>query len=110
MADQALQHRWEITERFLENALSVLAEQPEVAVLSCSKFLEDAERFLSHNELEQALDSLAEAGKISSPRARFWDSLRQAAEQMELTEKADEFQLLWSEAASLSLQQEANRR
>ncbi len=110
MADQKLQRKWELIERYLRNALSDFAEQPAIAIHSCTKLLEDAEHFLSHNELELALDSIAEAGGLSSPRARFWDSLRKAAEEMELTEKAEEFQFLWSEAASLSLQQEIDRK
>jgi hypothetical protein len=103
MVNINLQRNWKLIEVLLQNALSTIVEQPASDVISCGKLLDEARNFISHNELDLALDSLAEAGRLSFPRAKFWDSLRQAAEIMELDEKALEFQLLWVESASNSL-------
>jgi hypothetical protein len=48
--------------------------------------------YLEHNELELALDELADVGVANSPPVEFWRKLCQAAENMELTEHVAKFE------------------
>lgn len=109
MADQDLQRKWAFIEALLKNACADFAEQPQAIIAPHSERIVEACHFLDHNELGLALDAIAEAGRATSPWGRFWDSLRQAASQMERTEDAQEFQLLWVEAASISLAKHMSR-
>lgn len=104
------QAQWDLVIAFLHNAHAALAEQPTEIIATVSDRVAEFKEFLARNELELALESLAEAGRLSAPRARFWDSLRQAAERMELHERATDFGLLWVEVASNSLRSELHKK
>jgi hypothetical protein len=109
MSDLDLQRKWDLIEELLKNACSDFAEQPQAVIAPHSELLVEANHFLDHNELGLALDTIAEAGRVTNPGARFWDSLRQAASQMERAEDAREFQLLWVEDAAASLKKRMGR-
>jgi hypothetical protein len=65
---------------------------------------------MEKSQFELALNCLAEVGYKTKPRAKFWNSLSKAAGELGLREKASEFQFLWVESASLSLEREINRK
>lgn len=92
MTDPELFAQWEITEGWLREAKLRLFVSSDVADASLSKF----EEYLSHNELELALDELAEAAKQSTQSDRFWDAMCQAAAYMSLSELGDAFAAQWA--------------
>lgn len=93
-----LQEKWNLIERFLRNARIDLPKQqdpsPEFAAL-----VTEFDEFISRNELDPALDSIAAAGQMVEPGGRFWHSLLQAAQQMGRTEQAEDFQFRFIQAA-----------
>ena len=70
--------QWQITEGLLREA---------AAELSDAKALAACEGFLSHNELELALDVLEDAGHDQPVSREFWWNLKKAAEVMGLTKR-----------------------
>ena len=98
-----LQKTWNLVETLLRNARAEL----DAGSMSAegSEFLAEFDGYLSHNELELALDALTDAGKLTSARGRFWHSLSQAARLMELDEKAAELEYIFVQEASRSLEQ-----
>jgi hypothetical protein len=101
--DKELQKTWNLVETFLRNARSELDVGPMSAEVS--ELLAEFDGYLSHNELELALDALTDVGKLTSARGRFWHSLSQAARLMELGEKAAELEYIFVQEASGSLEQ-----
>jgi len=83
MASPELQDSWRRTTAFLRDARSHLSEAAEGI---CADEIAEFEDYLSHNELELALDSL-EAAVFKSPgeNLRLLELLLSAAESMELT-------------------------
>ena len=86
MASSELQDSWRRTTEFLREARSHLSEAAEGV---CSDEIAEFEDFLSHNELELALDSL-EAALVKSPgeSLRVFEFLVLAAENMRLEKHA----------------------
>ena len=109
MASIELQRNWELIERFLLNAKASLLEHPDANSQNVNILVCEFDDYLGHNEFELALNAIAEAGRLVSPRGRFWHSLLQAAREMALHDKALEFQYLFVEAASNSLSQQVKR-
>jgi hypothetical protein len=54
---------------------------------------QEARESLEHNELELAIDSLAEAADQSVVPDAFWDALEAAASNMKLQDRATDFRL-----------------
>ena len=75
-----LRRSWAKTISLLEKAKQLLSPAR----------LESYGEFLSHNELELALDELAEAAEDESPSADFWQTLAAAADNMHLGNRAAE--------------------
>lgn len=100
MANPELEAKWVLVTELLSNARETLREQSDTYSPSVLEALSAFEHYLEHNELELALDAIAEAGQLTTPRARFWQSLIQAAEKMDLGEKAKEFQFLFVQAGA----------
>ena len=97
--DAELQKKWMAIEGFLRRARSDLPSDGRIEQL-----LTEFDDYLSHNELELALDALAEAGGVVSPPGIFWNRLVQAAELMELHEKKARLLHAFVEAAAAGLQ------
>lgn len=81
----ALERSWRITREHLEAARNQLpanlASGAEGATVA------DYEHYLEHNELELALDELADIGYTNAPPPEFWRSLIRAAENMSLNDR-----------------------
>jgi GNAT superfamily N-acetyltransferase len=90
MARADLEKSWAITVQHLEAARALIsagaAPGPDGGTLA------RYEEFLEHNELELALDELADVGDGNSPPAQFWRKLGLAAENMGLTQHAAKFE------------------
>ena len=86
MASQELQDSWRKTTEFLRDARAHLSEAAEGV---CADEIAEFEDYLSHNELELALDSL-EAAVFKSPgeSLHVFELLVSAADNMGLTEHA----------------------
>ena len=95
---------------FLHNALSSLLEITDSTSPPVIEHLAAIEGYIEKGQFKLALNSLAEAGRKAAPRAKFWDSLSGAAGKLELRELASEFQFLWAESASKSLERELNKK
>lgn len=76
--NEKLIKQWQVTEGLLRKA---------AAELSDAKALAACENFLSHNELELALDVLEDAGRGQQVSREFWWNLKKAAEVMGLSER-----------------------
>ncbi|MBK6907488.1 MAG: hypothetical protein IPH08_10540 [Rhodocyclaceae bacterium] len=98
-----LQENWKLIETFLRNARSDLPMQASPS-LEFSALLTEFDKYLSHNELGLALESIAAAGQLVETGGRFWHSLHQAAKKMELHEQAQEFEFRFVQAATLGLE------
>ena len=87
MVDEKLLESWRITEGFLEQAIALL---PDDAVLECEEgTLEGCREWLRYNELGLAFEGLDALGRANSVPQAFWVALRDAAENMELTESVE---------------------
>jgi hypothetical protein len=86
MASQELQDSWRNTTEFLREARAHLSEAAEGV---CADEIGEFEYYLSHNELELALDSL-EAAVVKSPgeSLHVFEFLISAADNMGLREHA----------------------
>jgi hypothetical protein len=49
--------------------------------------------FLDHNELELAMEALADVGNVQEAPTLFWEALADAADQMQLNASATEYRL-----------------
>jgi hypothetical protein len=89
MEQKPREHGWEKTRGHLANAHEVFATirmSPDTRAL--------IERYLEHlecYELEQAMESLAEAGDNEAVPRAFWIALRDAAVSLGLNQRATEF-------------------
>lgn len=86
-AEPKLQINWKDTPALLLRAKealppSLLREEPEYSAL-----LVEFHSYLEHNELELALDSLEELGRLVSCRGEFWRDLERAADNMGLVDR-----------------------
>jgi hypothetical protein len=90
MARAELEKSWGITVRYLEAARALIsanaAPGPDGGTLA------QYQNFLEHNELELALDELADVGVANAPSADFWRKLCRAAQNMGLTEHVAKFE------------------
>lgn len=86
MSGDDLQRRWAITRDHLAQARAAL---PSVDMTA--RHRSEFEEYLDHNELELAMDVLADAAEAGSPTAEFWRALSRAALGMNLQERADLF-------------------
>jgi hypothetical protein len=86
MASKELQESWRKTTEFLRDARAHLSEAAEG---TCANEIAEFEDFLSHNELELALDSL-EAAAFKSPgeSLRVFELMVSAADNMGLKKHA----------------------
>ena len=76
--DERLLKQWQVTEALLRQAATEIPGSSEFSV---------CEEFLSHNELELALDVLEDAGRNHQVSREFWWNLKKAAEVMGLRER-----------------------
>jgi hypothetical protein len=76
--NERLIKQWQITEVLLRDAAAEISDPQALAA---------CEDFLSHNELELALDVLEDAGHGEKVSREFWWNLKKAAEVMGLTER-----------------------
>ena len=82
---------WEVTTQHLQAARALLPSQLTQYPESESGSLHGFEEFLAYNELELALDELAGLGEANRCSVEFWHELTLAAENMQLTKKADNY-------------------
>lgn len=88
MVDEKLLESWRITEGFLEQAIALL---PGDAVLECEDgTLEGCRDWLRHNELGLAFEDLDALGRVNAVPREYWMALRDAAENMGLSESVEE--------------------
>lgn len=76
---------WATTCAHLGAARRELPESPVAGAQGAT--VASYENFLEHNELELALDELADMGLTNAPGAKFWLHLKRAAENMGLSER-----------------------
>ena len=76
--DERRLKQWQVTEALLRQAGTEIDGAPELAA---------CEEYLSHNELELALDVLEDAGHYNTVTRNFWWNLKKAAEVMGLHER-----------------------
>jgi hypothetical protein len=82
MARAELEQSWAVTVQLLEAARALLPGDP--AAGPDGGTLMGYQEYLGHNELELALDELADVGAGNSAPAEFWSKLGRAAENMGL--------------------------
>lgn len=85
----SLQDSWAVTRFHLEKACALLSLS--LPVHTENGCLDIYQEWLSHNELEMALDELEALGHLNSCSSEFWEELRIAAENMNLTEHAERY-------------------
>ncbi|CCD99695.1 hypothetical protein BRAS3809_2920001 [Bradyrhizobium sp. STM 3809] len=83
--DQAA--RWTAVKALLGRSQAALPAPPLRYVQACAKLYGDFAEYLEHNELELALDTLMELGRLTSPHGGFWRDLERAAEIMNLNDR-----------------------
>ena len=90
MARAELEKSWAVTVQLLEEARALLRRDatpgPDGGTLA------RYQDYLGHNELELALDELADVGVANSPPREFWRKLCRAAENMELKGHVAQFE------------------
>jgi hypothetical protein len=94
MTSSELLAQWKITEGWLREARLCIVVNSDSAEDNLNSFKE----YLSHNELELALDELAEVAMRSPQGHHFWDSMLQAAASMKLDEPSKAFATQWAAA------------
>ena len=88
--DERLEKQWEVTRSVLNRAASQIAD---------TEHYDDYRHYLSHNELELALDVLEDAGKESDVDKDFWHYCKKAAELMGLDRsRSDRYRALKRDA------------
>ena len=98
MVDEKLLENWRITERYLKQAIALL---PTDAVLECEDgSLEGCRNWIRHNELGLAFEDLDALGKVNAVPRQYWMALRNAAENMGLTESVEECNRILNEYAA----------
>jgi len=98
MVDPSLVKRWKIVETCLERArrsLTIVLTAPsERDALGLKAF----DKYLDHNELGLAMDTLASIGSEHKCRGGFWRDLERAALQMDLHGQAAEYRERFADA------------
>jgi hypothetical protein len=87
MNKQNLEQSWTRTEKFLNEAASLVPPGD-------SKKLVQYKEYLGHNELELAMDEIFYLGKESGYPSAFFSHLKLAAQNMGLTERVKEIELI----------------
>jgi hypothetical protein len=98
MTDAKLLKRWKITEVLLERARRALPEPSEQQKQEYVTLLAQYHRYLEHNELGLALDTLEELGHLIPCRGGFWRDLERAAENMGLVDRLPALRKSFSDA------------
>ena len=86
--DLLLLQQWKMIAALLRRAQSRLPTPSEEAREEFESAVAVAMDYLDHNELELALDSLADAAELVPSRGGIWRDLERAAQTMELHAKA----------------------
>lgn len=86
--DERLLKQWEVTRRLLQTAASEIASPVH---------LQEFDDYLSHNDLELALDILEAGAAEQRVSGDFWWHMKKAAEVMGLTERRKLFQVRMQE-------------
>jgi hypothetical protein len=84
-----LERSWATTTKHLNAARDQLPDVPAPGADGAT--LSGFEECLRHNEMELALDELEDLGLTNAPPAEFWCQLMYAAENMELSDRAADF-------------------
>lgn len=87
MSSDELRRSWNITREHLAQARRELRPQEGAS----RPLVRDFEEYLEHNELELAMEALAQSGEVGSPTAEFWRALSRAAFEMGLRDRGDHF-------------------
>jgi len=88
MIDQKLLESWRNTKSHFEKAIRHL---PNDAILECEDGSLDKYRdWLQHNELGLAFEELEALGHVNDVPREYWMALRDAAQNMKLTESVEE--------------------
>lgn len=98
MTDPRLIKKWKAIEIQLTQAAEFLIE-PERFNLE-QKELRDYQEYLRANELELAMNELAEIAYEYGAKSGFWRSLQKAAKNMELPDKVEEYERAFHDALS----------
>lgn len=80
-----LEHRWEVSRKLLDAALTALQSARQDA--KAEQCIAEYQRMLQHNELELALDML-ELTETFTPPQEVWERLALAADSMDLFDRA----------------------
>jgi hypothetical protein len=98
MSDAKLLKRWKITEVLLERARCALPDPSEQQKQEYVTLLAQYHRYLEHNELGLAFDTLEELGHLIPCRGGFWRDLERAAENMGLVDRLPALRKSFSDA------------
>ena len=90
MDRKELERMWAATAKHLNAARAQLPEVPAPGLDGAT--VSGFDECLRHNEMELALDELEDLGLTNAPPADFWQHLIFAAESMELSERAADFE------------------
>jgi hypothetical protein len=86
---RALEESWARSTGHVQAAVACLSPLSDRA--DCNERLQESREWLSHNELELALDELEAIGDLLYVRGAFWERLVRAATEMQLDENAQHF-------------------
>ena len=95
-----------LVKAFLHNALSLLRYGTDSGPTPLNEKFAAVESFIAKDQFKLALNALAEAGHQTTPNAKFWHSLSNAARELGLKKKALDFLYVWTQATSLALERE----
>ena len=95
-----------LVKAFLHNALSLLRDGANPDPIPLTEKFAAVESFIANGQFKLALNALAEAGHQTTPNAKFWHSLSNAARELGLKKKALDFLYVWTQATSLALERE----
>jgi len=98
MVDLAIKKKWEVTEVLLSRARGHLLPTLGDAGKEQDPRLQQCDEYLAHNELELAMEVLADIGAEHQCRGGFWRDLERAAKIMELSERSVQFRANFHEA------------
>ncbi len=90
MSDSRLTKHWKVVEVQLRQAADFLTEPERFSIPD--RELRDYEGYIDNNEFELAMDELAEIAIEYGCRSGFWRRIKKAAIQMELKDKAKEYE------------------
>jgi len=90
-----LSEKWKITRQYLQQALSLLPDDP--VCIETGGSVEAFRDWLDHNELELALDELEMLAESNPVRPEFWAAMLSAADEMGLHLHAARYRLLATE-------------